>query len=187
MDRDAVLALLAALDFAAEKHRDQRRKGVDASPYINHPIRVAMLLAECGVSDPGILQAAILHDTLEDTRTTAAEIEAHFGPVVRGLVEEVTDDKRLPRTERKRLQIEHSATKSEGARLIKIADKIANVADIAAAPPAGWTLERRVEYLVWAEAVVTACRGTHAPLEQRWDHALDAARARLFGDASLRQ
>jgi guanosine-3',5'-bis(diphosphate) 3'-pyrophosphohydrolase len=182
MDNDAVLGLLAALDFAAEKHRDQRRKGVDASPYINHPIRVAMLLAECGVREVPILQAAVLHDTLEDTRTTGAEIEAAFGPVVRAWVEEVTDDKRLPKADRKRMQIEHAPSRSHGARMIKIADKIANVTDIAAAPPAGWTLERRVEYLVWAEAVVSACRGTHTDLEQRWDRALAEARARLFGD-----
>ena len=130
-------ALLEALHFAAAKHRDQRRKDVVASPYINHPIAVARLLAsEGGVTDLVTLQGAILHDTIEDTETTPEELERHFGPAVRQLVAEVTDDKGLSKGDRKRLQIEHAPHLSLQAQQIKIADKTANVYDITASPPA---------------------------------------------------
>lgn len=95
--------LFAALSFAAARHRDQRRKDRDASPYINHPIALAEVLARMGVTDPVVLQAAILHDTIEDTETTPDEIEERFGTAVRAVVEEVTDDKALPKTVRKQL------------------------------------------------------------------------------------
>ena len=176
-----VAMLLRALDFAAEKHRHQKRLGEDATPYVNHLIRVTRLLAEHGVRDSVIICAAVLHDTLEDTRTTAAELDERFGEEVRRLVEEVTDDKSLPKQERKRLQIELACDLSPGARVIKIADKIANVMDVTYAPPAGWSLERRVEYVEWAAAVVEQCRGTNETLEREWDAVMAAARNALRG------
>ena len=134
-----VAQLLEALRFAAHKHRTQRRKDVDASPYINHPIEVATLLAtRGGVTDLATLMAAILHDTVEDTETTPEELETHFGPEVRDLVLEVTDDKRLAKAERKRLQIEHAQLSSTKAKLVKLGDKIANLRDVTATPPADW-------------------------------------------------
>jgi GTP diphosphokinase / guanosine-3',5'-bis(diphosphate) 3'-diphosphatase len=177
--------LLAALDFAADKHRTQRRKSAGDVPYINHPIRAARLLAEIGgVEDEDILIAAVLHDTLEDTSTTRAELEAAFGPVVCGLVEEVTDDKSLPKAERKRLQIEHAPTRSPGAALIKLADKIANVGDLSHAPPVDWPLERVRVYLDWAEAVVQALPEVNARLEARFAEVLaDGRRAALRREA----
>jgi guanosine-3',5'-bis(diphosphate) 3'-pyrophosphohydrolase len=183
-DANPVRALLDALQFAAEKHRDQRRKGVDASPYINHAITVARLLADVGsVTDIQVLQAAVLHDTLEDTQTTGDELEARFGLDVRHLVEEVTDDKRLPDAERKRLQIVHAAALSSGARLIKVADKIANVIDVGSAPPRNWSLERRNAYLDWAAAVVDRCRGGNGALDRCWDQALMRARSLIETNA----
>ncbi|HEX5420938.1 MAG TPA: HD domain-containing protein [Gammaproteobacteria bacterium] len=165
--------------FAAEKHRDQRRKGARASPYINHPIAVAELLAVVGgISDAAALEAAVLHDTIEDTQTTAEELENAFGAEVRGLVVEVTDDKKLPKEERKRKQIEHAPHLSGRAKAIKIADKICNVRDMADAPP-DWPLERRMDYLAWAEKVVAGCRGTNAELEQCFDQVLTRGRALL--------
>lgn len=169
----AMEGIFRALCFAADRHRDQRRKGEGRSPYINHPIEVAELLVRVGrVTDAVLLQAAILHDTIEDTETTAEEIEATFGPDVRRLVEEVTDDKSLPKAERKRLQIVHGAELSTAARQIKIADKICNLRDVSTRPPQSWPLERRVEYLAWAKRVVTACRGVNAGLEREFDEAL---------------
>ena len=151
--------LLRALHFAAQKHRDQRRKDLDASPYINHPIEVAETLARVGgVNQLAVLQAAILHDTVEDTETTLEELEEAFGREVRELVDELTDDKRLPKAERKRLQVEHAPALSQRAKLVKLADKICNVRDIAHAPPRGWSRERRVEYLAWTERVVAGLR-----------------------------
>ncbi|MEJ2503988.1 MAG: HD domain-containing protein [Gemmatimonadota bacterium] len=171
--------LLAALHFAADRHRDQRRKGEDASPYINHPIVVAETLARHGVTDPVTLEAAILHDTLEDTETTPDEIEQTYGPDVRDVVLEVTDDKGLSKRERRDAQIREAAGLSRRARLVRIADKISNVHDVLHAPPTDWPLEWRLSYIDWTERVVERCRGTHAGLEASYDTVLDEARSAL--------
>ena len=162
--------ILKAMWFAAEKHRHQRRKDARASPYINHPIAVATLLAdEGGVDDPVVLCAALLHDTLEDTETTSAELLEAFGAEVAAVVGEVSDDKSRTRAERKRLQVEHAATASHRARLVKLADKISNLRDIVAHPPADWSDERKREYFAWAREVVDRLRGTSARLESIFD------------------
>ena len=109
------------------------------------------------VSDEVALLAAALHDTVEDTKTTFEELEEHFGPEVAGLVREVTDDKSLDKSERKRLQIEHAPESSDRAKQLKIADKICNIRDITVSPPADWSLKRRSEYLSWSEKVVAGC------------------------------
>jgi len=176
-NRGPMPAILKALHFAARKHRDQRRKDVEASPYINHPIEVAEILArEGGVTDSITLQAAILHDTIEDTNTTREELDELFGEEVRRVVEEVTDDKSLPKAERKRLQIEHSRHLSSRAKQIKIGDKISNVLGVTSAPPADWSIERRREYLDWTEKVVAGCRGCNPGLESLYDEALKNGR-----------
>jgi guanosine-3',5'-bis(diphosphate) 3'-pyrophosphohydrolase len=178
-------ALLSALQFSAAKHRDQRRKDRDASPYINHPIEAAHLLASVGeVGDLTVLVAAVLHDTIEDTRTTPEELEQRFGAQVRSLVAELTDDKRLPKAERKRLQVERASHKSDGAKLIKLADKICNVRDVTFSPPADWSLERRREYLDWTEQVVAGCRGVNPALERCFDEALAEGRRQLAAAAA---
>ncbi|MGH8672338.1 MAG: HD domain-containing protein [Burkholderiales bacterium] len=164
--------ILKALAFAADKHRNQRRKDVEASPYINHPIALASVLnAEGGISDATVLCAALLHDTIEDTETTAHELLQHFGKEICWVVLEVTDDTSLPRAERKQLQIEHAAGVSHQAKLVKLADKICNLRDVANSPPANWSLERRQEYFDWAKQVVDQLRGTNAELEHSFDKA----------------
>ena len=171
--------ILRALSFAAEKHREQRRKGANAPPYINHPIAVAELLARVGaVTDLVTLQAAILHDTVEDTDTTPAELAEAFGAEVEAVVRELTDDKTLPWAERKRLQVEHACSMSPRAKLVKIADKISNVSAIIDDPPTHWEPRRIREYLDWTERVVAGCRGSSAALEGRYDDVLAKARAR---------
>lgn len=176
--------LLRALRFSAHKHRDQRRRDVKASPYINHPIEVASVLADVGgVTDVSALIGAILHDTIEDTKTTGAELEGEFGRDVRALVEEMTDDKTLRKTERKRLQIEHAPSLSDRAKLIKLGDKICNVRDVTHTPPAGWPTERRLEYLDWTAAVVSGCRGVNAKLEAHYDRLLEEGRAALMKES----
>jgi guanosine-3',5'-bis(diphosphate) 3'-pyrophosphohydrolase len=175
-----VAQLLEALRFAAHKHRTQRRKDVDASPYINHPIEVATLLAiEGGVTDLATLMAAVLHDTIEDTETTPEELETRFGREVCALVLEVTDDKRLPKAERKRLQIEHAQLSSAKAKLLKLGDKIANLRDVTATPPADWSLDRRREYLDWTARVIQGCRGINSGLERYYDEVLAEGRSAL--------
>ncbi|MGH8658902.1 MAG: HD domain-containing protein [Gammaproteobacteria bacterium] len=162
--------VLAALAFAARKHRDQRRKDLDASPYINHPIALATLLSnEVKVSDPLVIASAILHDTVEDTDTTPQELQAQFGETIAAIVMEVTDDKRLLKTQRKRLQVETAPALSHQAKLVKLADKICNLRDVHASPPADWNLQRRREYFDWAKAVIDRMRGTHAELERLFD------------------
>lgn len=172
--------LLAAADFAARKHKDQRRNDADTTPYINHPIAVAAMLSRVSdVSDLATLCAALLHDTVEDTATTPDELERMFGAEIRHLVMEVTDDKSLPQAERKRLQIESAPQLSHRARLIRIADKICNLSDLSGLNPTRWTLERKLAYLDWAENVVAGIRGTHLGLEQLFD-ATVAEKRRLF-------
>jgi len=164
--------ILKALEFAAHKHRDQRRKDAQASPYINHPIALAGVLAsEGGVTDAVVLSAALLHDTVEDTQTTPAELRAAFGERIAGIVEEVTDDQNLPKAERKRLQVEHAAHISREAKLVKLADKICNLRDVAERPPAQWDLRRRQEYFEWAKKVIDQLRGAHPELEAAFDAA----------------
>ena len=176
--------ILKAVEFAAEKHRNQRRKGVEASPYINHPIQVAELIARVGeVDDVEVLIAAVLHDTVEDTETTFEELEQKFGSIVRDLVAEVSDDKTLPKAERKRLQVEHAQHMSVRAKLIKIADKACNVRDVALSPPEEWDMARRNAYLGWAHQVVDGCRGTNSHLEQYFDETLDRC-SEVLGIAS---
>jgi guanosine-3',5'-bis(diphosphate) 3'-pyrophosphohydrolase len=171
--------LLKAATFAADKHRQQRRKDAEASPYINHPISLANVLAnEGGVSDVVVLCAALLHDTIEDTETTAQELELTFGPAIARIVLEVTDDKTLPKEERKRQQIEHAPHVSPQAKLVKLADKISNLRDILGSPPADWTRERKLAYFEWADQVVHGLRGTNSNLEALFD-ALRAQAARL--------
>lgn len=156
--------------FSAEKHRLQRRKGLEASPYINHPIHVAETLWEVGgIRDIVVIIAALLHDTLEDTDTTHEEIQTLFGNDVLQVILEVTDDKTLPKMERKRLQIENAPHKSIRAKQLKLADKICNVYDITYAPPHNWSLQRRQEYITWSEQVVAGLRGTNAALEAYYD------------------
>ena len=174
--------LFRALAFAAHKHRDQRRKGAEASPYINHPIAVARALAsEAGVTDVDVLCAALLHDTLEDTETTAAELREHFGEPVAALVAEVTDDRTLAQAARKAAQVAHAPHLSPGAKLVKLADKLCNLRDVLTSPPQGWDHERKRAYFDWAAEVVAGLRGVNPALERAFDEvcarrqALDAA------------
>jgi len=172
--------LIKAFRFSAGKHRNQRRKDSVKSPYINHPIDVALLLWEVGgVRDKDVLLASILHDTLEDTNTHPDEISNLFGEKVSFLVLELTDDKDLPKQKRKRLQIEHAPNKSIAAKIIKLADKCCNVRDLLAMPPKNWTLERRREYLLWAEQVVAGMRNTNQALEEYFDHELTSGKTLL--------
>ncbi|MFZ1546070.1 MAG: HD domain-containing protein [Candidatus Nitrotoga sp.] len=167
---DATGAFIKAVAFAAEKHSDQRRKDADASPYINHPIALANVLAnEGGIQDLSVLCAAILHDTIEDTETSADELEDLFGSKVTSIVLEVTDDKSLEKHIRKQRQIEHASHISNEAKLVKLADKICNLRDILASPPADWSADRKQTYFDWSAQVVAGMRGTHSGLESIFD------------------
>lgn len=172
--------LLKALHYAADMHRDQRRKDDGGSPYINHPIHVAQILSDIGgVDDVEILSAAILHDTVEDTEATLHDIELAFGLRIAGIVEEVTDDKSLEKIERKQAQIDHAGHISREGALVKVADKIANVRDVGANPPKDWEPTRRHAYLDWAERVVERCRPENSALTEYFYESLGIARESL--------
>lgn len=167
MNSDAVI-LLETINFAAEKHRNQRRKDPEQTPYINHPIGVARILShEGGITDIEVLQAALLHDTVEDTETTVEELEAAFGSTVARIVQEVTDNKALPKLERKRQQVAHAPNCSRQAKLVKLADKLYNLRDLNRCTPQGWSAERVQEYFLWAGQVVKGLRGTNPVLEEK--------------------
>lgn len=185
--------ILKALEFAAARHRRQFRKGSDRTPYINHPIQVASLLAnEAGETDTALLAAAILHDVIEDTVESVNEknklislIGNMFGKEIISLTLEVTDDKTLDKQERKRLQVEHASTRSLNAKKLKIADKIMNLRDITDNPPEGWSLSRISDYLDWAENVVAGLRGVNEKLEDLFDETLHKSRMK-YGSGIIR-
>ena len=178
--RNDLPKLLQAVSFAAKKHATQKRKGADEQPYVNHVLEVANLLASVGkIEDYDVLIAAVLHDTVEDTETTREEITKLFGATVSGYVAEVTDDKSLPKAERKQLQIEHAPNLSNGAKYIKLADKISNIRDVSENPPDDWSIERRLEYINWGERVINGLRGVNADLENYFDELIGAARTAI--------
>jgi guanosine-3',5'-bis(diphosphate) 3'-pyrophosphohydrolase len=180
---DQMGLLLDAINFAAIKHSKQRRKDQEETPYINHPIGVAFILwKEGGINDLPTLQGAVLHDTVEDTETTFEEIETRFGQEVKELVAEVTDDKSLPKMERKRLQVVNAPHKSRKAKLIKLADKLYNLRDLSKTTPQGWTEQRVQEYYEWAAKVVRGLLKTNDALEEQIENVLRERKVSLYSD-----
>jgi (p)ppGpp synthase/HD superfamily hydrolase len=175
-----ILLIARAWNFAAERHTGQRRKGQAQEPYINHLSEVAELVAMATEGrDANLVAAAILHDTVEDTATLPGELAALFNEDVAILVAEVTDDKALPKDERKHLQVCSAPGKSSRAKVLKLADKTSNLRSLAESPPLDWSFERRAEYLAWALDVAESLRGSNAWLEARFDEAVKQARSVL--------
>ena len=169
----AVQGVLTATRFAAEKHARQRRKGIAAEPYINHLIEVAQLVSSALMeSDTDLVIAALLHDTVEDAGVTVEELTERFGSDVAGLVSEVTDDKSLPKEERKLLQAVNAPKKSPRAQTIKLADKISNLRSILSSPPADWTEQRKAEYFHWAKQVVDGLTAPNPALKTEFEKTL---------------
>jgi (p)ppGpp synthase/HD superfamily hydrolase len=164
------VAVLRAADAAARWHVHQKRKGTSQEPYINHLLEVASLVAEATqANDPTVVIAALLHDAIEDQEVSREMIEQEFGRAVADLVEELTDNKKLPKDERKRKQVETAPLKSDNAKRIKLADKISNVRGITFSPPTDWSVKRRLEYILWAKDVVAGLRGVSVRLEKQFD------------------
>ncbi len=179
-----VLLVLRAAEFAATKHQGQRRKGNTKRPYIGHCLEVARMIAEVAKSDdPTILSAAILHDVLEDTETTREELSNAFGERVADFVSQVTDDKSLPKKERKQAQVDHAAHLSPGAKLIKLADKISNVREIGNDPPGDWSDKRRRKYLKWAKKVVDALGDVNPDLQKVFEETIANGESKLDADS----
>lgn len=172
IDEGDLKLILKALEFSARKHKNQRRKDSETSPYINHPISLANILCnEAHITDVNVICAALLHDTIEDTETEAEELESEFGLEIKDIVMAVTDDQSLLKHERKQAQIDHAADISAEAKLVKLADKISNLRDVSSNPPPHWSLARRQEYFDWAKNVIDQLRGIHPQLESIFDTA----------------
>jgi (p)ppGpp synthase/HD superfamily hydrolase len=170
MSSEPVRRILDAARFAAEKHTGQRRKGLAQEPYVNHVLEVAQLIAASEETlDADLVVAGLLHDTIEDTETTAEDLEPLFGKDVASLVLEVTDDKSLPKQMRKALQVENAPKKTARAQVIKLADKISNVRSVLCSPPADWSADRKREYFEWCKQVVAGLRDPNPKLKAQFD------------------
>jgi (p)ppGpp synthase/HD superfamily hydrolase len=163
-------AILSAAHYAADKHADQKRKGKAGEPYVNHLLEVAQLISKAIQNpDTNLIIAALLHDVVEDAGVTKDELAHRFGADVANLVAEVTDDKSLPKAERKRLQVENAPKKSIRAQAIKLADKISNLRAILSNPPVDWDFQRRKEYFEWAKRVVDGLAAPNPILKAEFD------------------
>jgi len=160
-----MILLPKAYHLAAVWHAKQKRKGEAAEPYINHLVEVAVLVSGATAGqDQNLIAAAVLHDAIEDAGVAYETLVHEFNEDVANLVREVTDDKSLEKDLRKHLQIESTPTKSERAKIIKLADKVSNLRSILISPPP-WTLERKWEYLAWARLVVAGAKGVSSSLD----------------------
>lgn len=178
---DAVTLLARAYALAAVRHNGQKRRAVD-EPYLHHLIEVANLLAYAtDGADPVLVAGGVLHDTLEDTETTAAELKTLFGPDVAALVAEVTDPPGLGEAERRRRQVDHVRELSTQAKLLKIADKTSNLRERLAGRPPGLSDREIVDYIEWGAMVVAGCRRLNAKLDDAFDEAYQAALRKYGG------
>ena len=174
------VTVLRAADAAARWHVHQRRKGSAREPYVNHLLEVASLVAEATEGkDTDLVIAALLHDAIEDQEVPIELIEGEFGKRVADVVSQMTDDKALPKEERKRKQIATAREKSNDAKIIKLGDKISNMRAIAFSPAPDWSVKRRLEYIRWARDVVDGLRGTSPWLEEQFDNAAAEAESSL--------
>ena len=181
-----LIRLARAYEFAARYHTEQRRKGVKAEPYINHLAEVALLVSEStDGADANLVLAAVLHDTIEDTKATYDDLVSAFGQDVAELVKEVTDDKTIPKAQRKRLQVEHAPHLSPRARMIKIADKTSNLRSVLHSPPVDWSPERRRRYFAWAKTVVAGARGVNRAIEAAFDAEYERGIAEGLADRNM--
>ncbi|HEC60508.1 hypothetical protein LCGC14_0950780 [marine sediment metagenome] len=153
--------LIEAFLFAAQAHKEQRRKGNGGAPYINHLIEVVSLLSSTAkVDDTDILIAAALHDILEDTPITVTEITKRYGSNVLSYVQAVSDDKALTLIERRAKQLKSMNESSDPIKYIKLADHCSNIASL----PPTWDKQRLKEYIGWSQSVAEKCFDVSEPL-----------------------
>lgn len=158
--------LLTAIDFAALKHQGQTRIHADWVPYLIHPLRVTLVLfSEGGIVEEDLLAAALLHDTLEDTRTLPEEIVTLFGARVLSLVEELTE---VPG------QSIANCKMSLESKIIKLADRAHNLRDLIDHPPKIWRKDKVENFLQRSRELLQTLKGSHPVLEKKYSEALDA-------------
>ena len=162
---DALLKLLDAISFAAEKHRFQTRKDANKTPYVIHPMGVALSLwKEGSIRNQDVILAALLHDTLEDTDATKEELASFFGPKVADIVEELSNPSEMTSEEAKAWQVEHAPSLSPEAKLVKLADRLYNVRDL---KNAVWSKEEIERYYGWGQKLLDVLKGTNLQLEEQ--------------------
>lgn len=159
--------LISAINFSATAHRNQRRKDILKTPYINHPIEVMHILSNAGIEDVDVLCAAVLHDTIEDTYVNYSDLMNLFGENIANIVAECSDNKSLPKVERKKLQIIHGKTVSTACKLVKAADKLSNLSSLTINPPSHWSQEEIHGYFCWSYAVCQNLFGCNELLDEK--------------------
>jgi guanosine-3',5'-bis(diphosphate) 3'-pyrophosphohydrolase len=166
-DTDPLNLVIRAAYFAGEKHRLQRRSDVEQTPYINHPLELAHILTEeGGINCLDTICASLLHDTLEDTDTSSDELKKHFGDVIASIVMEVSNDMTLSSQQRRVYELEKVVSLSHKAKLVKIADKLANIRDVSTMPPMGWTREKKQDYFDFALEIINQIGSVSPRLHQ---------------------
>lgn len=174
LDDAEIDLILAAIEFATDKHKDQVRKNKDKSPYITHPLLVTLYLVEDGkVRDSQLITAALLHDTVSDSVATSDEIQKKFGKQVALYVGEMTEDKGAPRAERKRRQVIAAAHQSLGAAQIRMADQLCNLKELRTTPPEDWNRTRIDEYYHWSQSVLDRLPTANPELKKATSHVIE--------------
>lgn len=176
-------ALIAeAAAYAIRLHTEQMRVGREPIPYAAHVAAVAALVARAEpTAKAETLAAAFLHDVVEDTEATDADLRGRFGDAVADLVAWLTDDPEtaaLPTEQRKAAQAAKIAAAPRPVKLVKLADQTDNI-EGRLADAELWTAERQARYLAGCRRVVDSCRGAAPALEARFDAAAAALDAHL--------
>jgi GTP diphosphokinase / guanosine-3',5'-bis(diphosphate) 3'-diphosphatase len=96
----------------------------------------------------------LLHDAIEDCDVPVKIIADTFGTDVADLVGQVTDDKTMPKEERKKRQVESAGGKYDRAKILKLADKASNIRALVSSPAADWSVQRKIDYIEWGRQVV---------------------------------
>jgi len=168
-----ISTLLKAVSWGFQRHCYQKRK-ISGAPYFTHPIGVASIALNAGVKNINVLIACLLHDVVEDTKTTIDDVKREFGKTISDIVAEVTDDKMLPREEQKKSQLIRAEKMSDEAKIVKLADKIHNLRDAYyIGPPKKWTKQSYKNYVNHAKKFMNKVKGTNIKLEKLLQNIID--------------
>lgn len=181
-DRHDARRIADAVLFAADAHAGQIRTD-KGDPYFNHLAEVAAMCAALDPFDPVLVTGCYLHDTVEDTHVTEADLRARFGDALADLVLDVTDPPGLKGEARRQRQVTHTAASGPRVKRLKLADKTSNIEELIGLPPERFDAQANARYLDWARKVVDVCRGAAPELEARFD----ASAARLEAEIAAAQ
>lgn len=161
-----VTGTIEAAQFCSDKHRDQRRPYRTREPFVNHFLRVAGILKDHGVQDVSVLQASLLFGVVTESYTSLRELREKFGSKVAGIVEELTEDGKVPVYLRPQKMLARTKGLSREARIVLLAHKLDTILDLLEATPPDWEVHQVESCCKWTEQVVISVSGTHAGLEK---------------------